>query len=251
MNRALVAFLLVAPLTGCFDDPELQTRLATLEAENTALKAENTRLDREGDALQARVRSLEDEVGRLRQREALARLGIDDNDTLAVLFETNRGRIACTLFPNESPQTVLNFVQLAEGTKAWEDPETGEPVQRPLYNGTVIHRVIPGFMIQGGDPEGTGRGGPGYAFDDEVDNGLTFDVPGKLAMANRGPDTNGSQFFITDRGTPHHLDGKHTIFGQCENLDVVEAIAETERDARDRPVQPVILESVRIFRSRR
>lgn len=251
MTRALATFLLVAPLAGCFDDPELQTRVATLESENARLAEENKRLDREGDALQAQVRSLQDDNKRLRQREALARLGIDDNDTLAVLFETNRGRVACTLFPNESPQTVLNFVQLAEGTKEWEDPETGATVRRPLYDGTVIHRVIPGFMIQGGDPEGTGRGGPGYTFADEVDNGLTFDVPGKLAMANRGPDTNGSQFFITDRGTPHHLDGKHTIFGQCENLDVVEAIAESERDGRDRPVQPVVIEGVRIFRSRR
>jgi len=251
MSRAPLLALAGLALGACFDNPELQARMATVEQENATLKDENTRLDREADALSAKVRGLEDQVRRLKRREALARLGIDDDDTMAVLFETNRGRVACTLLPHESPQTVLNFVQLAEGAKGWEDPETGAQTQRPLYHGTLFHRVIPGFMIQGGDPEGTGRGGPGYTFEDETDNGLTFDKPGKLAMANRGPDTNGSQFFITDRATPHHLDGKHTIFGQCENLDVVQAIADTDRDSRDRPVQPVIVEQVRIFRSRR
>ena len=251
MSRALLLAVASASLGACFDNPELQAQMALLEQENTTLKGENSRLDREADALSAKVRGLEDQIRRLKRREALARLGIDDDDTMAVLFETNRGRVACTLFPRESPQTVLNFVQLAEGSKAWEDPDSGAQTQRPLYHGTLFHRVMPGFMIQGGDPEGTGRGGPGYTFEDETDNGLTFDKPGKLAMANRGADTNGSQFFITDRATPHHLDGKHTIFGQCENLEVVQAIAETARDSRDRPVQPVIVEQVRIFRTRR
>ena len=145
--------------------------------------------------------------------------------------------------------TVQNFVQLAEGTRRWKDPRTQESVRRPLFDGTLIHRVKPRFMIQMGDPLGTGAGGPGYTFADETDNGLTFTEPGLLAMANRGPDTNGSQFFITDRGTPNHLDGKHTIFGRCEDLDVVQTIAETPRDeTTDRPEVDVVLKRVRILR---
>lgn len=249
-RTALVLPLLAAAgLPACFENAEQTQRIQQLEGENEQLKTENARLDREAEGLLVKLRAMEDRVKGLERDAALARLGIDENDDIAAVFDTSMGTFACSLWPLKSPQTVLNFVQLAEGTKTWTDAR-GVPQTRPLYNGTLIHRVIPNFMVQMGDPEGTGRGGPGYTFADEVDNGLTFDKPGLLAMANRGPDTNGSQFFVTDRATPHHLDRKHTIFGECENLDVVQAIAETERDGRDRPVQPVVLERVRIFRAR-
>lgn len=244
------ASVLCLVFTGCFENPEQTQEIARLESENTKLKEENTRLDKEADGLLVKLRVLDEEVQDLRRMEALARLGIDENDQISAVFDTSLGMFACSLWPNKSPQTVLNFVQLAEGTKTWTDSR-GVAQTRPLYNGTLIHRVMPTFMIQMGDPEGTGLGGPGYTFPDEVESGLTFDKPGLLAMANRGPDTNGSQFFVTDRATPHHLDRKHTIFGACENLDVVQAIAEVDTDGRDRPVQPVVLERVRIFRAPR
>ncbi|MCB9745723.1 MAG: peptidylprolyl isomerase [Alphaproteobacteria bacterium] len=157
------------------------------------------------------------------------------------------GTIHCALWPEKAPKTVLNFVELAEGSKEWTEPRGGEKVKKPLYDGTIFHRVIPGFMVQGGDPLGNGRGGPGYKFEDEIDPTLKFDKPGLLAMANSGPNTNGSQFFITD-STPSHLNGKHTIFGACEELDVVKAITEVERGPADRPVQDVTLRKVTITR---
>jgi peptidyl-prolyl cis-trans isomerase A (cyclophilin A) len=135
-------------------------------------------------------------------------------------FDTSMGQINCVLFPDKAPKTVANFVGLATGTKSWRDPLSGKDMSgKPLYSGTVFHRVIPQFMIQGGDPTGTGRGNPGYRFEDEFDPTLTFDQPGRLAMANSGPGTNGSQFFITEVPTPH-LNNKHTIFGQCDSASV-------------------------------
>ncbi|MFC3999947.1 peptidylprolyl isomerase [Nocardiopsis sediminis] len=162
-------------------------------------------------------------------------------------LRTSEGDIEVVLFPDRAPETVQNFVGLAEGGRA-QNPQTGED---RFYDGTVFHRVIPDFMIQGGDPEGTGTGGPGYAFADEIDPELAFDAPGKLAMANSGPDTNGSQFFITSAPTPH-LDDLHTIFGEVaadSDLEVVEAISAVETDAADRPAEDIVLESVEIHRS--
>jgi peptidyl-prolyl cis-trans isomerase A (cyclophilin A) len=164
------------------------------------------------------------------------------------VLDTTMGRITCRLFSKEAPQAVANFVGLADGTKAWTDPTTHQKMTgKPLYNGTQFHRVIPGFMIQGGDPTATGLGDPGYAFDDEIDPALTFDVPGRLAMANSGPNTNGSQFFITEAPQPS-LDGKYTIFGQCDDpsVDVVKSIARVERDPNDKPLEPVTLTKVTI-----
>ena len=141
------------------------------------------------------------------------------------IFQTSMGNIVCKLYDKEAPKTVANFVGLAEGTKDWTHPLTKAKKKEPLYNGTIFHRVIPNFMIQGGDPLGNGTGNPGYQFEDEIVPGLTFDRPGRLAMANAGPNTNGSQFFITEVPTPH-LDGKHTIFGQVvEGQDLVGKIA--------------------------
>ena len=159
-------------------------------------------------------------------------------------FNTSEGIIVCKLFNAEAPETVANFIGLAEGTKEWSSrSKKGDK----LYDGTIFHRVIPNFMIQGGDPEGTGMGGPGYKFADETKNSTqNFKEPGKLAMANAGPNTNGSQFFITVTDTSW-LTGKHTIFGEVvEGYDVVEKISKVARDSSDRPKTPVVLESVTI-----
>ena len=163
------------------------------------------------------------------------------------IFETTAGNINCTLFPAKAPITVDNFIGLATGKKEWKNPSSGAPMHnKPLYDGTVFHRVIPNFMIQGGDPLGNGSGGPGYSFRDEQSD-LTFDVPGRLAMANSGPNTNGSQFFITEVPTPH-LDGHYNIFGQCDNNDLVKQIARMATDPRnDRPFNPVKINHVKII----
>ena len=164
------------------------------------------------------------------------------------VLDTSMGRITCRLFDKQAPITVANFIGLAEGTKPWTDPVTKQKMTgKPFYNGTTFHRVIPEFMIQGGDPTATGTGDPGYMFEDEFDPNLNFDVPGRLAMANSGPHTNGSQFFITEVPTTH-LNQKHTIFGQCDeaSLSVVKAIARVQRDADDKPLQPVTLIKVTI-----
>src|SRR5438874_7894125 len=163
------------------------------------------------------------------------------------IFHTTAGDLTCELFPKQAPKTVANFVGLASGTKEWTNPETRKKEQgRALYNGTIFHRVIPNFMIQGGDPLGNGQGGPGYSFEDEFSPDLKFDVASRLAMANSGPGTNGSQFFITEVPTPH-LDGRHTIFGQCtpESVDFVRQIARNATDPRDnKPYDPVKINSI-------
>jgi peptidyl-prolyl cis-trans isomerase A (cyclophilin A) len=161
-------------------------------------------------------------------------------------LRTSKGDIKVELFPDTAPKTVENFIGLATGSRVWRDPKTGAEQNTPLYSGTIFHRVIPNFMIQGGDPLGSGRGGPGYDFEDEVDGPQRFDGPGWLAMANAGPNTNGSQFFITQSPQPH-LNGRHTIFGRViGGQEVVDAIATTPTDAMDRPVEPVVLEQVEI-----
>lgn len=167
-----------------------------------------------------------------------------------VVFDTSMGRITCQFYEKQAPKTVANFIALAEGTKDWTDPETHKKMHgKPFYNGTVFHRVIPDFMIQGGDPTGTGMGDPGYSFEDEFDPNLNFDVPGRLAMANSGPNTDGSQFFITEQ--PYEsLNQHYSLFGQCDQdgVAVVKAIARVERDANDKPLAPVVLRKVTIVR---
>ncbi len=161
-----------------------------------------------------------------------ARAGTD----LYATFDTTEGQIVVKLFSKDAPETVQNFVGLATGEKEWTDPNTGKKSKKPLYAGTVFHRVIPNFMIQGGDPTGTGMGDPGYRFEDEFQSGRTFNKPGLLAMANAGPNTNGSQFFITT-STPAHLNNRHTIFGEVvRGQDVADRIAnEIPKGAGDRP----------------
>jgi peptidyl-prolyl cis-trans isomerase A (cyclophilin A) len=161
-------------------------------------------------------------------------------------LDTSLGKIVCELYPDVAPLTVRNFVGLANGEQPWQDPKSKEIVKKPLYSGTVFHRVIPDFMIQGGDPLGNGTGGPGYKFEDEFSDKVLFDKVGRLAMANSGPGTNGSQFFITLAKTPW-LNNHHTIFGQViKGQDVVEKIAGVERGPNDRPNKNVVLKSVTI-----
>lgn len=168
---------------------------------------------------------------------------------LYAIFDTSMGRIVCRLFEDQAPKTVANFVGLANGTKEWTDPKTSRKQKKRFYDGLIFHRVIPNFMIQGGDPLGMGVGGPGYKFEDEVTPALTFDRPGRLAMANSGPNTNGSQFFITHKETPW-LNGKHTIFGQVvEGQDVVDRIGNVKTNpANNKPLTNVVMKKVTIQR---
>jgi len=162
-------------------------------------------------------------------------------------FETNKGTFKVKFFPEYAPKTVENFVGLAEGTKEWTDPKTGNKVKKPFYNGLKFHRVIPNFMIQGGDPLGTGTGGPGFRFEDEFPAGAPkHDKPGILSMANAGPNTNGSQFFVTVAATPW-LDGKHTVFGEViEGMDVVYAISKAPTGSMDRPTEDIVIKNLKI-----
>ena len=182
---------------------------------------------------------------------------VENPDNPQVTFETNHGAFTVELFAERAPRTVENFLGLARhdpaanagpapDTNTWEDPETGEVRGDSLYEGVTFHRVIGGFMLQGGDPTGTGRGGPGYQFDDEFDDELSHDGPGVLSMANAGPDTNGSQFFITLDAQPH-LDGKHAVFGTVtDGMDVVEELGSLPTDGRDQPQEDAGIESVTI-----
>jgi len=165
-------------------------------------------------------------------------------------FTTSEGKFTARLFDAETPNTVANFTGLAEGTKEWTDPRTGRKVTQPYYNGTIFHRVIDGFMIQGGDPLGQGTGGPGYNFSDEFHPKLRHAKAGILSMANRGPNTNGGQFFITLAETPW-LDNKHSVFGEVtEGMDVVKTIGSTATSKPgDRPVKPITIESITIERA--
>ena len=170
--------------------------------------------------------------------------------TTTATMHTTLGDIRINLFPDQAPKTVRNFAGLAEGTQEWTDPKVRATSVAPLYDGTIFHRVISGFMIQGGDPLGTGTGGPGYRFADEFNPELTFDRPYLLAMANSGPNTNGSQFFITVASTKH-LNFKHTIFGEVadqESRDVVDAIGAVATGQSDRPRTDVVISSVTITR---
>jgi peptidyl-prolyl cis-trans isomerase A (cyclophilin A) len=168
---------------------------------------------------------------------------------LMATIETSMGTFNCELYDKKSPITVANFVGLARGTRPWKDPKTNAWVKKPLYDGLIFHRVIPSFMIQGGDPLGVGRGNPGYKFVNESDPSLTFDKPGLLAMANAGRDTNGSQFFITETPQPA-LNGGYTIFGLCDNTALVGTIARVEKAPGDKPIKDVVMKKVTISRGK-
>ncbi len=170
------------------------------------------------------------------------------------IIHTTAGDMTCTLFPDKAPIGVANFIGLATGTRDWKNPVSGATKHGvPLYDGTIFHRVIPEFMIQGGDPAGNGQGDPGYEFKNEVSSDLLFDRPGRLAYANSGPDTNGSQFFITEVATPH-LNGHYTIFGQCDEktVELVKQIARMARDPQnDKPFRPVKITHITIVKTAR
>jgi peptidyl-prolyl cis-trans isomerase A (cyclophilin A) len=164
------------------------------------------------------------------------------------VIETSMGDLHCPLFPKAAPIGTANFIGLARGTKDWTNPKTGKKMHGvPLYDNTTFHRVIPEFMIQGGDPKGNGTGDIGFKFKNEAVAGLTFDQPGRLAYANAGPDTNGSQFFVTE-APAHYLDGKYTIFGQCDaaSVELVKKIARVQRDPNDKPFAPVTIKHIKI-----
>lgn len=183
---------------------------------------------------------------------AEATAGLPETGVLVATIKTNHGDLTCRLFDDKAPNTVANFVGLARGVRPWKEP-SGSWVKRPAYDGTTFHRVIRGFMIQGGDPKGTGAGEPGYTIPDELWPGAKHDRAGLLCMANRGPDTNGAQFFITDAATPH-LDAAYgrrnayTIFGECAPLSVVHAIARVPTGPNDRPLGDVVIATIEISR---
>ncbi len=242
MTLSLLALTL--GLTGCKDqatldeNAHLTQRVADLERANKRLEADNT-------ALSSKAKEEAAAAEKAKKAAAWESLGLHGDQKLHATFVTTLGDIHCTLRHEQTPETVMNFVQLAKGEKTWTDPRSGQESHAPLYDGTIFHRVIPDFMIQGGDPLGNGTGGPGYQFADEVGDFSLFDHKGILAMANSGPNTNGSQFFITE-GTPDYLNGKHTIFGDCEDLDVVKKITHTATGPRDKPVTDVVLKTVQI-----
>lgn len=179
---------------------------------------------------------------------AIAAQTADKKGPVYATFKTSMGDIVIELFEDKAPKTVANFIALASGTREWTDPKTGEKVKRPLYDGTIFHRVIPGFMIQGGDPLGNGTGGPGFRFEDEFHPDLRHTKGGILSMANAGPNTNGSQFFITLAPTLH-LDNRHSVFGALvKGEEVVIAIGNVARNRNDRPVKDVVLKEVVISR---
>ena len=173
---------------------------------------------------------------------------LETAESATAIMETTLGTIEIKLFVKEAPKTVTNFIQLAEGTTSWKNPFTGADEKRPYYDGLQFHRVIPGFMIQGGCPKGDGTGGPGYKFADEFHPALRHNAPGILSMANAGPGTNGSQFFITCGPTPH-LDNRHSVFGQVTSgLDIVDKIVNVPTGPGDKPRTPVSIKTVRIVR---
>jgi len=263
MKRLLPVLALVACSNADLEAERdvLSEQLATLEKKMETTTQQKDALDRRVMALQSQLQSqqsdrkseadrLQAELDSLTQKEIFRRLEIKQGAKLSAILHTSLGDVECVLFPKDSPKTVLNFVSLAEGSRSWLDPRTREYTDRPLYDGVVFHRVIPGFMIQGGDPLGNGMGGPGYTFDDETDNGLGFTKEGLLAMANSGPNTNGSQFFITEgKRLPTHLNGKHTVFGDCSGaMDVVKTIAKTKTRRGNKPVKAVQIERIEIRR---
>jgi peptidyl-prolyl cis-trans isomerase A (cyclophilin A) len=253
MMKYLVLGLALA-LAGC-QNKELEAKAKNLEEENARLKGEVTKA--QSDAANARsslarkdqeLQMLQKQVDQKKAEEAMATLGMKPGEKMYATFKTSMGDMVAELYWDKVPVTVSNFVALAEGTKEWTDPKTNQKQKKALYSGTIFHRVIPDFMIQGGDPLGTGTGGPGYRFADEFHPELRHTGPGVLSMANSGPATNGSQFFLTEKATPW-LDNKHSVFGKLtENVDLVGKIARVPTGPNNKPATDVVLQKVLIGR---
>lgn len=241
-NLAVILSLLVmvSTLGGCSKG---------CKSESTTPPTDTAVIDKKDEVV---VAPTKEEQPQATEKDALMNeLELKTGDKLFAEFDTSFGPIKVELFWEKAPKTVRNFVQLAKGTKEWVDPNSGEKTQRPLYNGTIFHRVIKGFMIQGGDPTGTGRGGPGYKFEDEFHPDLSHNKKGVLSMANAGPNTNGSQFFLMDEPTTH-LDRRHSVFGQADDasIQVISKIASTPTDqASNRPLKDVTINKVTITKS--
>lgn len=237
MHKWKIRFLLVTLLismNGCF-------KKKSENSENEAPYAGKVDVIHSADKETKKVAASNEAPITGENMQSLQEFNLKPGDKLLATFKTSMGDMTAELYWDKTPNTVANFVGLAKGSKEWAMPGSKEKLHRPLYNGTIFHRVIPGFMIQGGDPMGTGMGGPGYQFSDEFNPSLKHDTPGILSMANAGPNTNGSQFFITEGPTPH-LNNRHSVFGKIiENLDLVKKIAQVPRDGRDKPLQNVTL----------
>jgi peptidyl-prolyl cis-trans isomerase A (cyclophilin A) len=248
MRWILLLPLLAFLLPGC--TAQLKEEMNGLEDQVEALHGQLSQVQTERDRLLVKVEDLEQDLANYALAEEA---GLDPREELWAKLDTSRGDILCRLAPDKAPATVSSFVGLAEGSKRWTDPRGGTPTDSPLYDGTIFHRVVAGFMIQGGDPLGTGEGGPGFRIEDEFHPDLRH-VAGALSMANTGPDTAGSQFFITEVAAPH-LDRRHAVFGRCEPLSLIRDIAQvpvqppvSAGEEASRPVQDVVLERVTIHR---
>jgi peptidyl-prolyl cis-trans isomerase A (cyclophilin A) len=251
MRSFLVVASVLAFASAC-QAKELEEKNQKLEGELKTCEANLKAAEQAKRNLERKIAQTPPPAPAVNVEEVSKTLGIKPGDKLYATFETSMGNIVVELFWDKVPNTVTNFVQLAEGTKEWTDPNSGKKVKKPLYDGTKFHRVIPDFMIQGGDPLGNGTGGPGYKFADEFHPALRHDGPGVLSMANSGPNTNGSQFFITERATPH-LDRRHSVFGKVtegvELIGKITRVPKAEGDSSNsKPAQDVILKRVLIGR---
>ncbi len=250
--RAISSLIFVATLAlsgGACANAELEQKVKDLEEQKSSIEKELKASEQARKNLQQKLAQAA-AAPKVNTDEVAKTLGVKPGEKLYATFETTMGNLVAELFWEKAPTTVTNFVQLAEGTKEWTNPKTNKVEKSPLYNGTIFHRVIPDFMIQGGDPLGTGTGDPGFRFADEFNPELRHIGPGVLSMANSGKNTNGSQFFITEKDTPW-LDGRHSVFGKVvEGADLIPKITRVEKvaEGNDKPKVDIVLKKVTISR---
>jgi peptidyl-prolyl cis-trans isomerase A (cyclophilin A) len=250
MKKGIVVVILLLAAAGIFVYFQQRQSANAVQSEGKNSGTADMKAEKEAAQAPANNNGMPNEQGEkpMEMQELMKTFDLKAGDKLYANFDTSLGHIVAELEWEKAPKTVWNFAALATGNKEWID-QKGDKVKTKLYDGTIFHRVIPGFMIQGGDPRGNGTGGPGYRFADEFNPTLRHDKPGILSMANAGPNTNGSQFFITDAATPH-LDNRHSVFGHVvKGLEVVKTIANAKRDGMDKPVQNVVLKHVGISKN--
>ena len=246
-NILVVAVLSLVASSACANK-ELEQKVKDLEESGASCQRDLKAAETAKRNLQQKLAQAATQPAPVNLEEVGKTLGVKPGEKLYATFVTSMGNLTAELFWEKAPKTIENFVGLAEGTKEWTDPKTGQKTKKPLYDGTIFHRVIADFMIQGGDPQGTGMGGPGYKFEDEFHPALKHDGPGVLSMANSGRNTNGSQFFITEKETAW-LDRKHTVFGKVtEGLELIPKITRVEKLAGDKPKVDIVLKKVLIGR---